>query len=401
MKKKLLIAFMLLNAMANAQTWFQQTSGTDSSLFDVSFVNDDTGFVCGSGTVLKTTDGGINWTTLNTGFNAPFQCIRFLDASLGFAEAWNGVLIRTTDGGATWNNIGPSMPGNFFGGDWFMDANTGVIAVGNSGYSQSQILKTTDGGSTWDTVYSSGKWISYFYFSDAMHGFATGNAGNVFRTTDGGSTWDSLNVGGNYWMSGAYFFNPDTGYVGGGNCISYPNITTGSTWKTTDGGSTWQLESNNSSGAKLFFTDLITGYNIQADCTGAGPLLKTTNGGSTWNNEPTPQAGLRGIFFSSASNGYAVGDGGVIIKYGIPTSINNYFDNRIISVYPNPATDNINIMSSQNSQLEISTMQGQIIQQLSIQQGETSININGLAKGVYVIRLKNSERTEVTKFIKE
>lgn len=392
---------MLLCEIANAQTWFQLNSGTDSTLYDVCFINQDTGFVCGDGILLKTTNGGSNWTIINTGFNVHFRCIRFLDANIGFIGDGEGTLIKTMDGGSTWANIAPDMPGHFFGGNWFIDASTGVVAIGNAIYSAGQIFKTTDGGATWNPTYSSDDWINYFYFSDNVHGYATGNNGKVFRTSDGGTTWDSLNVDTNIWMSGVYFLDPDVGYVGGGSCVSYPYISTGSTWKTTDGGATWQEQTNGSSGAKLFFTSLNTGYNLWANCTGAGTLLKTTDGGNTWNNEPTPVNGLRGIFFISSSNGFAVGDYGVIIKYGIQTSTSDLVSDRTISVFPNPAANNINIISSLESQIIISDIQGQAVLNKSIKQGKTDIDLSSLAKGVYILRLYNKDKSEVIKIIKE
>jgi hypothetical protein len=80
--------------------------------------------------------------------------------------------------------------------------------------------------------------------------------------------------------------------------------------------------------------------------------------------------------------------------------INNGYEN-IFHIYPNPATDHINVISTQNSQFEILNIQGQTIKRQLIQQGKTDIDISGLAKGVYILRLNSNDKMEVTKFVKE
>ena len=55
------ISVLILNVSLSAQ-WLNQTSGTDEDLKSVYFVDDANGWVVGNmGTILKTTDGGINW----------------------------------------------------------------------------------------------------------------------------------------------------------------------------------------------------------------------------------------------------------------------------------------------------------------------------------------------------
>jgi len=73
----------------------------------------------------------------------------------------------------------------------------------------------------------------------------------------------------------------------------------------------------------------------------------------------------------------------------------------IIRIFPNPAIDNITIETHQKSTMEILNIQGQTILQQQIQQGKTNIDISGLAKGVYILRLNNNDKTAVTKIVKE
>jgi hypothetical protein len=84
------------------------------------------------------------------------------------------------------------------------------------------------------------------------------------------------------------------------------------------------------------------------------------------------------------------------------TGIHHYEDNLFgISIYPDPATNYFTIKSLQRSEIEILNIQGQTILQQQIQQGKTTIDISGFAKGVYILRLSSNDKTEVTRIVKE
>ena len=66
--KKFSFALLGSFALVSAQAWVSLNSGTTKTLRSVYFVNTDTGWVVGdSGTILKTTDGGLNWQSQNGG----------------------------------------------------------------------------------------------------------------------------------------------------------------------------------------------------------------------------------------------------------------------------------------------------------------------------------------------
>jgi hypothetical protein len=72
-----------------------------------------------------------------------------------------------------------------------------------------------------------------------------------------------------------------------------------------------------------------------------------------------------------------------------------------ITVYPNPAGDNITVTTQQHATMEILNLQGQTMMQQPIQQGKTNLDISNLAKGIYMLRLINNDKTEVTRIVKE
>jgi hypothetical protein len=77
-----------------------------------------------------------------------------------------------------------------------------------------------------------------------------------------------------------------------------------------------------------------------------------------------------------------------------------------IVVYPNPSTNKISIdlqsqNAVQNNIVSIYDIQGQAILQQTLKQEKTEINITGLAKGVYFLKVNNGRNTEVRKLLKE
>ncbi|MBA2620958.1 MAG: hypothetical protein H0U87_07135, partial [Acidobacteria bacterium] len=96
------------------EAWTAQKSGTLSWLYDVYFVDENKGFVAGSGgTFLSTSDGGKSWTAAREKFTEDtIERIRFADENNGWLlcqrDAYNrgakspSYLLRTRDGGAHW-----------------------------------------------------------------------------------------------------------------------------------------------------------------------------------------------------------------------------------------------------------------------------------------------------------
>ncbi len=397
-------ALIAITIKTNAQ-WTQQTSGTTKNLWGVSFVNENIGFVCGdAGTILKTINGGANWIPQNSGTTYQLGGLQFVNANVGYCMSFSdagGKIIKTINGGTTWNDISLNISGAHSGGVYFFNANTGLLALGNSSYTNSKILKTVNGGISWDTVYSGAGWISFFHFPDSNNGYATVSGSKVLKTTDGGNNWSLLNnIGGNLWMSGVYFFNKDTGFVSGGDF----SLGGGSIFKTTNGGSTWQTLSTVYGTSVMLFNKPNIGYSIGFDNTNAKKILKTIDGGISWVFDTTPTDSiLNGISFPTANIGYVTGNGGTILKTTIGTSIAENIIKERINIYPNPASEFITLSNDLNNKsdltLNIYNLVGELVKSEMLKQNQQQINIGDLSDGIYVITIKSKDLKENQRLI--
>ena len=114
------------------------------ALFSVGFPSRTTGVVVGgAGLILRTTDAGQRWTTVEAGTRRTLMGLHFPDDRRGWAVGTYGTILTTEDAGLTWS---PSDAGTdvHLQGVVFADRQRGV-AVGYHG----QGLVTADGGRSW------------------------------------------------------------------------------------------------------------------------------------------------------------------------------------------------------------------------------------------------------------
>ena len=79
-------------------------------------------------------------------------------------------------------------------------------------------------------------------------------------------------------------------------------------------------------------------------------------------------------------------------------------DEQLISIYPNPATDQLTVISKQLSmnEVQITDIQGRIVYQYNESfTGTKTIDISGLQSGVYFVKFVNGNNCVTKKFVKE
>jgi hypothetical protein len=90
------------------------------------------------------------------------------------------------------------------------------------------------------------------------------------------------------------------------------------------------------------------------------------------------------------------------------TSLTDIEENSVseIALFPNPATDILNITSSETiSEIEIVNTLGQVVKRIEVNADNAICNVNNLPNGIYVVRirtLRHAQGAEIQrKFIKE
>ena len=111
--------------------------------------------------------------------------VDFVGKSYGWVAGYYGTILKTIDGGANWTHI--SLPNtDLIRRIQFLNKNDGWLVT-----HRGRIMSSKDGGSTWKTRYSADNQINLrnIKFLDNSVGWAVGHEGTILHTNDGGETW--------------------------------------------------------------------------------------------------------------------------------------------------------------------------------------------------------------------
>ena len=406
-----MIMFFSLAIIPNTarSQWSLQESGTTQYLYSVHFINNFTGYAAGdSGTILKSTDGGIVWSQLDPGLTIRLASVRFINSRTGWAVGDSGTIVQTRNGGTAWLR---QQSGTIkdLKSVFFVNQRTGWIT------GDSVILKTTNRGVNW--VQQQAPFFTLFYsvfFINSNTGWITGYS--TLKTTNGGAEW--VLKSGPTNKRCIFFMNPDTGWAVGG----VYTIT-----RTTDGGETWgggydsfipheneETDSPPATFTSIQFMNANTGCYTSSHAFG-GRIILTTNGGTDWTIDypTTRDRRLTSVCLRDLNHAWAVGQGGTILRRSVLTQVNGsevvipsvY---RLYQNYPNPFNPltTINFDIPRNSKVNISIFDASGRRIAEIFNGETTAGVHSIkwdgsafASGVYFCRLTAGDFSIASKMI--
>ncbi len=421
----LIFTFLILITHLSANTyWVKEPGPSRHNLKNVFFINDQTGWISGdTGTILQTSNSGINWNVQNSGIINDIHSIHFINQRLGWAVAWEAFpdsnsfygtkILKTTNGGLNWISYMYPDTGRFMNTIYFLDSLRGFMAG-----APISIVYTTNAGSTWnkadtDTTITIGFPIVNLNFFDSMTGYACGGfrdiAGAMWKTTNGGINWKATIVGPEP-LNDLYLFNSSKVIAAGGD-FEYGS----STVRTSDQGSHWLYDTLGVFGVANGI-DFRTPYEGWISLGIAQKFIYTLDSGHSWRTIFTPDSiPIFDVTFSDSTNGWAVGYNGTILKYnhGIVNTNNiseQILQNEIIlhQNYPNPFNPktliNYELRNAHFVWLRVYDPLGKLVATLVNSRQERGkhyvvFNEINLSSGIYFYELKAENYSEVKRMI--
>ena len=299
--KKFVYIFIVNCSLLTVNCYSQWVMVSNQGNEAVSFPSVNTGYSTANGITKKTTNGGVNWTTLSGG---NLTGIFFINDLTGWVVGYPGFIGRTTTGGSFVQQ--PTGVVDRLNDVFFIDNNTGWVVGGD--FSAERIFKTTNAGDNW-TPQTSGTANKLFsvHFINALTGWSVGGPSSpkIIKTTNGGDNWVTQFTSASTPLYAVKFADANTGwavagYLGGETII-----------KTTNGGTNWFSQS---SGDTRYLRDCwVVNSQIAFAVGQGGKIIKTTNGGNNWIVQPGTSIELWSVRFVNDTLGYAIGDN-VVMK---------------------------------------------------------------------------------------
>lgn len=157
-------------------------------------------------------------------------------------------------------------------------------------------------------------------------------------------------------------------------------------------------------------TNPVNGYALLRDDnnTGNWQILVTPSGLSAtdpgYNNYPDGNWRVDALGFNcaSSSKSFYNNQAHSNTTKQVFVEVENSLQNTVtLQFYPNPVKDVIGINVSEKILLEISSLNGQLVLSRSVNAGNHSINVIGLNKGLYILRITSKNGVAVYKMVKE
>lgn len=211
-----LLFFFFIAAVANAQLGTGKWSFSNPKPFgftgsSISYADDNNALIVGdAGGIAKTSDGGATWAYMCYAVDIAgeivkpfFNDVQFVNSTLTYAVGNNGIMIKSVDGGLNWTAVSTPFETSRMEINtvYFTDANTGYIGGDGDAVSrQSTLYKTTNGGASWQPEYvfpaPAIEWLSSALYKVRFNvngvGYVGGANGLVWKYQNG--VWSDYSI---------------------------------------------------------------------------------------------------------------------------------------------------------------------------------------------------------------
>ncbi|HRE42060.1 MAG TPA: YCF48-related protein [Ignavibacteria bacterium] len=415
------IALVFSASLANAQ-WMPNQTGVPYSLFAVDFFDEHTGVAVGQGgTIVRTTNGGNNWTLVyqDVAGNYWLNDVYFTWAGYGFAVGKGGIILRSTNFGATWTVVRPQTSDyHTLRGVTYNQSDERIHAVGYAG-----AYFTSPDGINWTQRFDINKTMHSIDFAPDSsangRGIIAGTDGSVWRSTNAGVSWTPSYTGRYDYMNDVVFLGNDVAVICGNN---------GTLLRTTNWGGSWSVEMPGFTFEHLrsidAFADPMDPHNPDAykvtTCGDNGTILTSNDGGSFYLNQFSGTgAHLYGVSLKGFTDGVVVGEVGTGATNGfvVMTSSNGAVgisqNNSVVPSgfelnqnYPNPfnPTTKINFSIAIAGPVELSVydINGKLVSnlvnaKLGVGNYTYDFDASNLASGTYIYKIVTNDFVDTKK----
>ncbi len=391
-------------SLGNAQ-WQQlggySANGNASSMI----VINDTMIVSSTGNVYDMTPGlftstnhGVTWSVKNTNLGTGASPL-ITDGGYLYAGTWGQGVYLSSDKGNTWIVKNNGLPSSFPVLDLIKN-NTDLYVCGTGG-----IFHSTDNATTWENISLAGtvQATSVIATGDTIiSGIVSQTVAGVYKSNNNGAIWTLIDPATGLIDTRIRKFGLDYHTI---FAASDGDMGTGNVYVSTDNGNSWTAGNGlNDQGHN--YPQKFIAFNGTVFLATANGVYKSNDYGLNWMNTGCINAMSLAIIGDTlfAGTGYH----GIWKRRlsEIIGSIEDIKENRRLAAYPNPSSDKINIRFMKYSPVEntvvsIYNIQGELRSQQPLKKDITELDISGLEKGVYVVKLISNKATEVTMFVKK
>lgn len=241
----------------SSQTWKKFAKSGNAGLYDIVFTTKSNGYIMGGTKIYRTTDTGKTWNQILSSYTN-FSRMWFTDPNNGYIIGYNDLVLKTTDGGNNWslkrtgnsdddliavyakdkdtvfvlgpddidnNKFGNYLEYSYNGGSTWTRKSTGSTNTirsmhmwnknkGVMGTLTGGIFETTDGFTNYNVNWNVNNIIDMRSIKDSVI-IMVGLNGVIFRSGDYGKTYKSITSGTTVNLMGLHFANDSIGMACG------------------------------------------------------------------------------------------------------------------------------------------------------------------------------------------